>query len=128
MNYSQGRVIHDADAHVMEPQDWLHPYLEGEAAEKLKGLYDMAPAAIHEQIEAARARKNDVAAQSAAAEKLIDGPKGWIAYGAFDPEERSKALDSIGFQSQLMFGTFALGNFYRLQDEKLLYQGASDHN
>ena len=128
MNYAQGRFIHDADAHVMETQDWLDPYLDGESASQIKRLYENAPDFVKEQIAAARARKNDSAAEAAAAEKLIDGPKGWSAYGAFDPEERAKALDSIGFQSQLIFGTFALGTFIKLEDEKLLYKGARAHN
>ena len=128
MNYSQGRFIHDADAHVMEPQDWLDPYLEGESADKIKNLYEQAPEFVHQQIEAARARKGNAEAENNASEKLIDGPKGWIAYGAFDTDERSKALDSIGFQSQLVFGTFALGTFVKLKEEALIYQGAKAHN
>ncbi len=128
MNYSQGRLIHDADAHVMEPQDWLDPYLEGESTDKIKSLYEKAPEFVHQQIEATRARKGNAEAESTASEKLIDGPKGWIAYGAFDSEERSKALDMIGFQSQLVFGTFALGTFVKLQEEALIYQGAKAHN
>ena len=30
MPYATGRVIHDADSHVMEPVDWLVPFA-GEA-------------------------------------------------------------------------------------------------
>ena len=28
MSYADGRTIHDADAHVMEPPDWLVPYAD----------------------------------------------------------------------------------------------------
>ena len=128
MNYTQGRLIHDADAHVMETQDWLDPYLDGDSTGKIKGIYENAPAFISQQIEVARARKGDAKAKAAATEKLIDGPKGWVAYGAFDPDERSEALDKIGFQSQLIFGTFALGVFVKIKEEDLLYKGARAHN
>lgn len=128
MTYVQGRLIHDADSHVMETQDWLDPYLGADADSSVKKIYDNAPDFIREQIEKARARKGDAEAEAAAAEKLIDGPKGWIAYGAFDPRERADALDRIGFQSQLVFGTFALGVFTRQKDEDLLYEGARAHN
>lgn len=128
MNYVQGRIVHDADAHIMETQDWLEPYLSGESADQLNGLYDRAPAFIREQIEAARQRKGNAEAEKAASAKLIDGPKGWIAYGAFDPEERSTAMDKLGFQSQLVFGTFSLGTFTKLDDEALIYQGARAAN
>lgn len=128
MTYAQGRIIHDADSHVMETLDWLDPYLEGDSTDVLKLIYANAPQSIREQIEAARARKGDAEAEAAAAEKLIDGPKGWIAYGAFDPDERSKALDKIGFQKQLVFGTYALAIFMRVKDEDLLYASARAQN
>ncbi len=128
MKYVQGRIVHDADAHVMETLDWLDPYLTGENANQLKGLYDKAPDFIRQQIEAAKQRKGNTAAEAAASEKLIDGPKGWIAYGAFDPHERAHALDQLGFQTQLVFGTFSLGTFTKLKDENLVYQGARAAN
>lgn len=127
-DYTRGRLIHDADAHVMETQDWLDPYLEDESSEQIKKLYDNAPAFIKDQINTARARKGNADAEAEASAKLIDGPKGWVAYGAFDPEERGKALDQLGFQSQLVFGTFALGTFVKLKEEDLLYKGARAHN
>ncbi len=128
MNYAQGRFIHDADSHVMETLDWLDPFIDPENAEGLKKVYDNAPDFIRQQIDLAKSRKGDAAAEAAASERLIDGPKGWIAYGAFDPDERRQALDKIGFQSQLVFGTFSLGAFTGVKDEALLYQGARAHN
>ena len=37
--------------------------------------------------------------------------KGWSGLGAFDAGERSRALDLLGFESQLVFSTFAAGQF-----------------
>ena len=39
MTYTAGRVVNDADAHTMETQDWLAPYLEGEYKEMYSQVY-----------------------------------------------------------------------------------------
>jgi predicted TIM-barrel fold metal-dependent hydrolase len=38
---------------------------------------------------------------------LIAGPKGYSALGAFNPAERSQALDLLGFEKQLVFASLA---------------------
>ena len=43
---------------------------------------------------------------------LISGPKGYEALGAFNPSERSQALDQLGFDRQFVFSTFATGAFF----------------
>jgi predicted TIM-barrel fold metal-dependent hydrolase len=53
--------------------------------------------------------------------------KGWHAYGAFDPAERSRALDMLGFDKQLVFSTFAPSQFLG-DDPELLYGGTRAHN
>ena len=53
--------------------------------------------------------------------------KGWHALGAFDPAERSRALDLLGFDAQLVFSTFAATQFH-LEDLEVLYGGAHAHN
>ena len=46
------------------------------------------------------------------AEKNLMLRKGWEALGAFDPDERRRALDLLGFNSQLVFTTFAITHFW----------------
>ena len=127
MPYANGRVFHDADSHVMEPLDWLAPYAD-------KGLFERFadPGAARDRIEtqvaASRARRSDGAALAQAADNLIAEPKGWIAYGAFDPDERQQALDKLGFTSQLVFATSSLGRFRTSKDPEVLYGGARAHN
>jgi len=53
--------------------------------------------------------------------------KGWSALGAFDPAERSRALDLLGFDRQLVFSTFAATQFAS-DDADLLYGGTRAHN
>ena len=39
MAYVEGRVVHDADAHVMETPDWLVPCADPGVRERLKPLF-----------------------------------------------------------------------------------------
>ncbi|QDX25181.1 amidohydrolase family protein [Sphingomonas suaedae] len=126
MTYANGRIIHDADSHTMETGDWLAPYLDPSLVESLGSLYGDATTGqrILSVIEQARARKNDAAADAEARENIIAGTKGWGGYGAFDTEERVRALDALGFESQLVFPTFGLGLVRRAKDEDTLYKAA----
>ncbi len=63
-----------------------------------------------EAVEQAEARRGDVEAVKAL-EANVMGAKGWNALGAFDPTERSRALDLLGFSRQLVFSTFAATQF-----------------
>ncbi|PKP92603.1 MAG: amidohydrolase [Alphaproteobacteria bacterium HGW-Alphaproteobacteria-16] len=126
MTYANGRIIHDADSHTMETGDWLVPYLDPDLVESLGSLYGDATTGqrILSVIEQARARKNDAAADAEARENIIAGTKGWGGYGAFDTDERVRALDWLGFGSQLVFPTFGLGLVRRAKDEDTLYKAA----
>ncbi|PZQ55627.1 MAG: amidohydrolase [Phenylobacterium zucineum] len=126
MSYAQGRVIHDADSHVMEPADWLAPHAVGPLATRLTPR--QTPDRIARQVATAQARKGDAEASAAAADNLIAGPKGWIAYGAFDPDERREALDQLGFGRQLVFATSSLALFRTSSDPDVVYGGARAHN
>jgi predicted TIM-barrel fold metal-dependent hydrolase len=126
MSYAQGRVIHDADSHVMEPSDWLTPHAEGALGARLTAR--QTPDRIAQQVSKAQARKVDPEARAVAADNLIAGPKGWIAYGAFDADERREALDRLGFSRQLVFATSSLAVFRTSSDPEVLYGGARAHN
>ena len=123
MTYSNGRIINDADAHTMETQDWLAPYLEGELKEKYSGVYSKREGGerIVEMIDKAMERRTDPEARKAAAENPIGGAKGWLGYGGFDKEERVEALDFLGFQSQLVFPTFGLAAIQKAENEDQRY-------
>ena len=127
MPYATGRVIHDADSHVMEPADWLAPYLEDAALKDRLSLRKTAER-IEVQVSAARARKGDAGAEAAAAENLIAGAKGWLAYGAFDPAERTRALDELGFSRQLVFPTSSLAGFRTSSNLDVVYGGSRAAN
>ena len=128
MTYAQGRLYYDSDSHIMETLDWLE---SGATASEAKLLGDLAEAQnagtnmIAKVVEQAQARRADPDATRKLLETpIISGPKGWGAYGASTPDERSKALDMLGFAAQLVFPTFALGQFVRSKNVDVVYAGA----
>jgi predicted TIM-barrel fold metal-dependent hydrolase len=111
MPYAEGRTFYDADSHVMEIDDWLPRYADPGVRDRIRPLYlggagKLADRAVRD----AAARRGDAEA-AAALEADVMGPKGWGALGAFDRDERSTALDLLGFHKQLVFPTFASGQF-----------------
>ncbi len=128
MTYANGRVIHDADSHVMETREWLDPFMDADLKTRIKPLYGKEPGRIDKILDQAKARRGDAAAEAAAFDNPIAGPKGWIAAGAFDPQERTKVLDLFGFSSQLVFGTSALSPVLAAKDEGARYAGMRAYN
>ena len=127
MAYAEGRTYYDADSHLMELSDWLVRYADPDVRERLRPLYLGAAGALAEHaVKEAEARRGDPAAARALEANLM-GAKGWAALGAFDPAERSRALDLLGVQKQLVFSTFAATQFAS-DDPDLLYGGTRAHN
>lgn len=112
------RIRFDADSHVMEPRDWLTPYADPAIRDRLRELPMEFDRASAERLLAERAADPDKEAR--ARSRL--GREGWKAYGAWDPAERSRALDILGYDAQLVFATFA-STQYASDDLDLLYGG-----
>src|SRR5262250_3286280 len=127
MPYAEGRTFYDADSHLMELHDWLPQYADPGIRERIRPLALGAAGALAEQaiVDAERRRGDRGAAQ--ALEGNLMNTKGWSALGAFDPAERSRALDLLGVDRQLVFSTFAANQFAG-GDLDLLYGGARAHN
>jgi predicted TIM-barrel fold metal-dependent hydrolase len=125
MSYAAGRVIHDADSHIMESLDWLSRHAEPDIRERLVSMrLEAGGSGAEKAIARALERQKDQAATAAIASNVVAGPKGWAAYGALDPGERSKALDDLGFARQLVFTTFAGSQFLPSSDHDVKYGGA----
>jgi predicted TIM-barrel fold metal-dependent hydrolase len=122
MSYADGRVIFDADSHVMEPKDWITPYADPGVREQLRPAYE----ADFDREKAAAAVKLRQRQQHDDIRPML--AKGWTALGAFDPAERSRALDLLGFSGQLVFSTVAHHQFYWNPDLDVLYGGTRAHN
>jgi len=129
MPYAQGRVYFDADSHIMETADWVSRHADPEVRAKLPplNLVKFATAtfdSIDEAVQSQRAR----AARGDVATDVVHGTKGWNAYGAFDPAERTRALDDLGFARQLVFSTFSGGQYLNHADMDVRYGGIRAHN
>lgn len=130
MAYIEGRLVHDADSHLMELSDCLDPYFE----KKLLGRYralDTVGVKIGDGRWEERARKVQTDAEfRGAIDENIMLRKNYEAHGAFLADDRPKTLDLIGVASQLVFTTYCLGNFGldKGQDMELCYGAATAHN
>lgn len=126
MAYATGRVRYDADSHVMELPGFLDDYLDPVITNRLRPLSADAAGVYEKARRAAEGRQGDPIATAAAEARLMKD-KGWMALGAFDPTERSRALDLLGFDAQLVFSTFSPLQFLG-RDLERLYDGARAHN
>jgi uncharacterized protein len=141
MTYAGDRKILDADSHVMELADFLDGFIDPAESSRLRrgGMEALRPV-LEDAVAKAQSREADPTVAVEAEQRLMTD-KGWSALGGFDPAERSRALDLLGFEGQLVFATFATAMFSlprspRRYDDKgelardldLLYAGASAQN
>jgi predicted TIM-barrel fold metal-dependent hydrolase len=130
VTYANDVSILDADSHLMEPLDWLASYADPDVRTKLRGL-DLSAGGDTATVDLVRncwARRDDPEATARLAADVVGGPKGYFAFGSMDPVERHAALDQLGYAGQLVFTTFAPGQFQRSADLDLVYGGARAHN
>ncbi len=127
MTYVGTRPTLDADSHLMELPGFLDPYIESSMRDRLRGreMAAVAPLLDHATAQAER-RRSDDAARAEAEERLLRD-KGWAAMGSFDPAERSRVVDLLGVDAQLVFATFATAMFLG-RDRDLLHAGSAAHN
>jgi uncharacterized protein len=133
MPYAEGRIFNDADSHIMETQDWLISYADASLRARLRPLAIGSGGKMVEKAIAHAADRRKDSSAIADAEQNLMLRKGWEALGAFDPDERRRALDLLGFNRQLVFTTFAITHFWGEFDQvrttpEVLYGGTRAHN
>ena len=131
MPYIEGRVVHDADAHIMEEPTWLGDHADADVRERLLPNTELglAPGEA-ELLEHFRQRHADPEFRARDASEIMTR-KNWKATGSFLAEDRPLALDLLGVASQLVFNTFNNGRLVRLErgdDLDLAYGAARAHN
>lgn len=129
--YVTDRVIHDADAHVMETPEWIEEFASRRVQEYALANFDIGDVGkTLAEIENARALHADPAYRAEdGAEVMIR--KNWRATGSFIARDRSQALDQLGFASQLVFPTVfntMLEDLEHGDDHDLTYETASAAN
>ncbi|HWA62680.1 MAG TPA: amidohydrolase family protein [Caulobacteraceae bacterium] len=129
MAYVEGRIVHDADSHLMELPDCLDDYFDP----KLKADFHALPYYRNKLgkpgwTDGLRRQQDDPEFRAGDVENLMLR-KNYQALGAFRRDDRPRTVDLLGFASQLVFTTFCLGNF-ALDDTnpELAYAAATAHN
>ncbi len=138
MAYIADRIVHDADAHIMETPNWLRDHADPDIRDRLdRPAYSNelkqtgdTPEDLDSVFARLTERHRSEEFLAAEAEEVMQR-KNFAATGAFLPEDRPRVLDFIGVQSQLMFNTFHNGALYRWEhqpDLDLAYGAARAHN
>ena len=143
MPYVTGRVVHDADAHIMETPTWLRDHADPAVRERIAPLPLSSGNELRqtgdpdEQLRDLEAAFDRIRAKHASAEyrateaEDIMARKNFAATGSFIAEDRSRALDLIGVSSQLVFNTFhnrRLHDWEHAGDLDFAYGVARAHN
>jgi len=131
MPYVEGRVVHDADSHVVETPDWFEPWADPDVRARMDRVYVSVVKPGEEKfIERILERRLDPDDRRRA-EAEIMLRKNWSAMGSFVKDDRPRALDLLGFASQLVFNTFFnkyLVDVEHRGDAALTYGVARAHN
>ncbi len=143
MPYAEGRIVHDADAHIMETPTWLRDHAEAKYRDQLPVLRYPGGNELRQTGSPEEQQKDLVASFEHLADRHrspeyradeaaeIMQRKNFAATGSFLAEDRPRALDLLGFSSQLVFNTFHNGRLHGLEhadDVELAYAAARAHN
>jgi predicted TIM-barrel fold metal-dependent hydrolase len=142
-NAEPGRVVHDADAHIMETPTWLRDHADPGVRERIRPLRYTSGNELRqtgdpdEQLRDLDAAFERLARKHASDEYTADEAqqimqrKNFAATGSFVADDRPRALDLLGFSSQLLFNTFhnrRLHDWEHADDVDLAYGTARAHN
>jgi predicted TIM-barrel fold metal-dependent hydrolase len=141
MAYIQNRLVHDADAHIMETPNWLRDYADPSLRDRIQPpgyVNELRQTGDNESqlgdIDAAFARiveRHGSSEYQADDATEIMNRKNFAATGAFIAEDRARCLDLIGVASQLVFNTFynrRLHDWEHADDLDFAYGAARAHN
>ena len=143
MPYNSGRIAHDADAHIMETPNWLRDHADPSVRDRIETLTYPGGNELRQTGDPAEQRRDllasfdRLAAVHASSEYRahesdeIMNRKNFAATGSFIATDRPRALDMLGFSSQLVFNTFhnrRLHDWEHGGDLDLAYGAARAHN
>lgn len=130
MTYAGTRRIIDVDSHLIELEDFLFLTANQDEKDKIPSMLDQkAVAEKRDRLELGReqfkARQGNPELIAEYEAQILDNSKvGWGRLGAFDPAERSRAIDLFGYEIQLVLATFTFHQFYHSSDPEVREAGA----
>ena len=130
------RPFYDADSHIMELPDFITSYADPDIRDEIPEVnYSVSIVTDEEvaEIMAQGGRHSDehIAEHLAFGDDLIAKSKEIQALGAFNSDDRSKAMDLLGFKKQLVFATHSLHYTFHASSKipmHLRYGSARGHN
>ena len=133
MTYAGELEIHDADSHVVETPEMLRDFADPAIRDRLDRLEFYRVLGGHGRPDDFPVYRSNHADPSYRArdEAELMLRKNWHATGSFLKEDRPRALDMLGFKTQLVFNTFWNAYLLRLEhsgDLDLAYGAARAHN
>jgi predicted TIM-barrel fold metal-dependent hydrolase len=133
MPYAQGRTFYDADSHIMELPDFLTKHADSNSGVEIPRISFASGGRLGDALAELAGRDahppDRQAELLALGDDLISGPKGYAALGAFNRDERTLALDRLGFHRQLVFSTFSASlSFRESRAVDMRYATARAHN
>ena len=130
------RPYYDADSHVMELPDFVTSYADPDIRDQIPEVNYSVSIVTDEEVQeimdqGGKHSEEHVAAQLALGDDLIAKSKEIQALGAFNSEDRTQAMDLLGFKKQLVFATHSLVTPFHPSskiDPKVRYGAARGHN
>jgi predicted TIM-barrel fold metal-dependent hydrolase len=129
MAYIEGRVVHDADAHIMEWPTWLVEYADPDWRERIGPRPDTDGDGRALDLDRVREKHGSDEYRADEAAEIM-GRKNFAATGSFIAADRPRALDLLGVASQLVFNTFHNGRLadWERHRRDIVYHAARAHN
>jgi len=130
------RPFYDADSHIMELPDFLKSYADPNIRDDIPEVSYSASIVTDEEVaqivaQGGKHSAEHVAKQIALGDQLIESSKEIQALGAFNPQDRSVAMDLLGFKKQLVFATHSVAFPFHPSSKKpanLRYGATRAHN
>ena len=130
------RAIYDADSHIMELPDFLKAYADPDIRDDIPEVSYSASLVSNEEVDVIMSQGGVHSAEHVQSmidlgDKLIESSKEIQALGAFNKQDRTTAMDMLGFRKQLVFATHSVSFPFHPSTKKplnLRYGATRAHN
>ncbi|HTN78436.1 MAG TPA: hydrolase, partial [Acidimicrobiales bacterium] len=127
MTYAGSRRIVDADSHLMEWPGFLSDHVDPALRDRLPNIEAVMVANGVDPTRWQHSEEERASLVDLGDDLVRRGPKWHAALGAVDPSERSRALDLLGFEHQVVYSSFC-APLFELDDPDLRYGAYRAHN